>query len=213
MPRSEIIDLWKSRTSPDWDYYAAVDTPESLEGFWQPESIFRREFDALDLTAALEIASGTGRHAEIAAPLAGSLIVLDTSVDAMEECRTRLSEYSNVEFCLSRDGVSLPVADGSLTAIYSYDAMVHFEVETMANYLQEIGRALAAGGTSLLHHSNNSSQPETPLLQSTRWRNYMTEDLIRHLAQRAGLRVARIHLMGGKDEALDALTVFEKAAS
>ena len=43
-------------------YDAAVDM---IEVIWNPDTLFRRLFSKLDLTAALELSCGRGRHAEL----------------------------------------------------------------------------------------------------------------------------------------------------
>jgi hypothetical protein len=93
--------------------------------FWQEEGRFRRLFNRLDPTRLLELAVGHGRHAERSASLAGQLWVVDVLAENIAACRARLGGFANVSFIVN-DGFSFqPLADGSITGIYCYDAMVH----------------------------------------------------------------------------------------
>jgi ubiquinone/menaquinone biosynthesis C-methylase UbiE len=78
-----------------------------------------------DLSIVLDFACGRGRIAERFADISGKLICADMSVDAIEECRRRFSGRSNVE-CLVNGNASIPVPSGSVTSLYSWDAMVPF---------------------------------------------------------------------------------------
>ena len=112
---------------------------------------------------------------------------------------------------LSQDGVSLPVDEASLTAICSYDAMVHFEPVTMHGDLQEIARALVPGGRALLHHSAYEGNPKGHFTTSPNWRKYMPVGLFRHFCSRAGLRmVDQVLLDRGETKNIDGLSLLEK---
>jgi hypothetical protein len=108
---------------------------------------------------------------------------------------------------------TLPIDDASVTAVFSYDAMVHFEPITVASNLAEIGRELVPGGRSVLHHSKFSGNPTGIFTSSPSWRNYMTTDLFAHFASRAGLAVLNYQtFQWGTIPDLDCISLVEKAA-
>lgn len=90
----------------------------------------------------LEIARGNGRHhAERAASRCSELVLTDTSAEALTFAAARLRERPQVRTVLSADGFTVPLGeDGTFTAVYSYDAMVHPESACVASYLAEAAR-------------------------------------------------------------------------
>jgi ubiquinone/menaquinone biosynthesis C-methylase UbiE len=207
--KQAVIDTWKTESSPDYAYFDAVE--HQAGGFWADDSLYRKEFDKLDLSSVLEIACGKGRHSAQIADRCGKLILADTSTDAIAFAAQRFSDKPNVSTHLIADGETLPfISNASLTAAFSYDAMVHFEALTMASYLREMSRVLVPGGMALFHHSNYSAAPENNFNQNPGWRNFMTYDLMRYLASRAGLKILSHHTIDWAAPGSDALTLFVK---
>lgn len=207
-----IIGLWRDPASPDFAYFERVE--QFTDDFWRPGAQFRGWFDRLATHNVLEIACGQGRHAERAAPLCDGLLLTDTSPEALRLAAARLSDRPHVRTILSVDGRTVPVAeDGQFSAVYSYDAMVHFESDCVAGYLSETARLLKPGGMALLHHSNYDAQPAGALSEAPGWRNYMTIGLLEHLASRRGLEVVEQTTFDWVAPASDALSLLRKPAS
>lgn len=208
-PQRSIIDKWRTADSADYAYYDKFE--DKLGVFWLDGHVFQREFAKLDLRCTVEIACGKGRHAAQIAERCGRLILADTSIDAIASVRERFRECAQVEAHVIEDGQSLPfVADAAVTAVFSYDSMVHFEPTTVYAYLREIERVLVPGGKALLHHSNYSDLPEQPFNLAPGWRNFMTADLMRHYAHRSGLRIESHQSIDWSAPASDALTLLLK---
>lgn len=182
--------------------------------FWDPAHPFRPWFDRLDLRNVLELACGHGRHAERVAPMAGQLTLVDIHQGNLDACRARLAGFGNVAYVLN-DGYDFqPVPDASLTAIYCYDAMVHFSPDLVAAYLQDARRVLAPGGMALLHHSNYDGPQTAHYGMNPQARNWMTVEKFRALAEGAGLEVVESRTMDwATEQALDGLTLVRNAAS
>ncbi len=207
MTTATVADLWRTKDSVDWGYFRTAEG-EKTPPFWREDWPFLKLFRTLDLSATLEIACGQGRHAAHCVDQCGTLHLLDTSIDAIATVRQRFAAKRNVHVHLAEGGSDLLfLNDATLTTVYSYDAMVHFEVETMAAYLREIGRVLKVGGKALLHHSNSSDEGLRPLTSATGWRNYMTADLFAHLAFRGGLEVVDRAVLNWSRAGSDALTL------
>ena len=81
------------------------------------------------------------------------------------------------------------MADKSLTAIFCYDAMVHFHRDIVREYLVDTKRVLVPGGRALFHHSNNSLDPDSPFDKNAHGRAYLSAALFRKYAEAAGLKV------------------------
>jgi ubiquinone/menaquinone biosynthesis C-methylase UbiE len=213
MPKSDstqfVIDLWKSKHSSDIGYYEKAESDEWLRGFWVPSSRFFRLFQRLDLSSVLDLACGQGRHAAQFVDRAGHVTLFDTSPVAIEACKSRFRGRTNVTYILSPTGRDLrEIPDASLTAVMSYDAMVHFEMECVFGYLTEIHRTLRTGGRALLHHSIYDKNPGANLQANPDWRNFMSEPAFREAALRTGFEIESLETFSwSRDDVTDALTL------
>jgi ubiquinone/menaquinone biosynthesis C-methylase UbiE len=205
----EIIELWKTSSSRDYKYFDKVE--EQTAVFWKPGSVFREQFELMDRETIVEVACGKGRHTALAVPLCGTIWATDTSVDALKELTERFRDVPAVRPLLVTGESSLPeVGSNSVTAVFSYDSMVHFEMQTVAAYLAEVSRILRKGGKALFHHSNYADNPEGKFTDNPGWRNYMTPEIMRHLASRNGLRVVSQTVLDWTVPQLDMLTSLQK---
>lgn len=210
----DVISMWKTSSSPNYRYFSKVEQESQTLVFWAPTTPFRRLFEKLDITRVLEIACGHGRHAARVPLRYESLTLIDTSIDAIAYAMKRFENNPKIHAIVSADGLTLRLADDSLTAVYCYDAMVHFEPVTMHGYLREIYRVLTPGGRALLHHSAYGDNPEGLFTSSPHWRNYMPLGLFQHFCSRAGLRIVEQVVMDwGNVPQCDAVSLIEKPAS
>lgn len=206
LDRSGIEAVWH-----DNPYYKRAE--EWLSTFWGEGSPYLAQFRQLDLTAVVELACGHGRHSGQILRQTGSLTLVDLVESNLDACRARFAGEPHLRF-IRNAGNDLPgIADGSQTAIFCYDAMVHFELLDVLAYLREARRVLVPGGRALLHVSNNADNPEGSFDQHHHWRSFGGVDVIRHFASRVGLRVLSHQLMDwGDDRALDGLLLLESPA-
>jgi ubiquinone/menaquinone biosynthesis C-methylase UbiE len=208
-----IVDKWKTRESSNFEYFALADSEEWTRAFWKEDGRYRRLFDQLTIDRLVEIACGQGRHSMKVVDRCQQLWLIDSSVDAIEEVKQRFKDHRHAQAILTRDGLSLPgVPDGIATAVFSFDAMVHFELMTIAAYIQETARVLRPGGRGLFHHSNYSDNPTGQVDENPGWRNFMTTDVMAHLLSRAGLKILEQVTFDRSSPNGDALTLFEKPA-
>lgn len=179
--------------------------------FWDPGTVFRSCFDQMDLTVVLELACGHGRHAERCIDQCGSMILMDIFQENLDISAARLNGREGV-LCEKNDGHTFsPVEDGSITAIYCYDAMVHFSPNIVESYLEDAFRVLSRGGCALFHHSNYPAPLDRHYGQNPHARNHMTRGLFAELAQKAGLEVVQSQVMAWGDvEDLDCVTFLRK---
>lgn len=61
--------------------------------FWDENRPFRRLFNSLDLTGALELSCGHGRHAERVASMTDNLTLVDIFESNLDFCRNRLQRF------------------------------------------------------------------------------------------------------------------------
>ncbi len=167
--------------------------------FWHPQSDFRRAFEELDVRRCIELACGHGRHAEQLMHAKGQdvdvLYCLDVVANNVQITSERLASFPQAK-CLLIDGQSFaPIEAESITAIYCYDAMVHFSPDIIECYLSDAHRVLRSGGRVLLHHSNLDA-PQTGLQTEFHYgrnphaRNHMTLSLLTALVAGSGLHTS-----------------------
>jgi ubiquinone/menaquinone biosynthesis C-methylase UbiE len=82
------------------------------------------------------------------------LIIVDLSPRCIETCARRFRDSAHIEYCVN-DGMSLAVTgDQSVDFVFSFDSLVHAEMDVIVAYLREIKRILRPAGAAVIHHSN-----------------------------------------------------------
>lgn len=157
----------------------------------------------------IDLAAGHGRNSEKLLPLSGKLIVMDIQAGNIEACRKRFEGRPNVEFIVNNGYDLRPVPDNSVTLVYCFDAMVHFEPDVVKQYQADIARVLVKGGRAFLHHSNYTGG--TDWRKNPASRNYMSQELFYQGALAAGLRMVSSKVINWDGHVnLDCLSVMEK---
>ncbi len=214
------VSSWTLDIARDWkvsDYYDKAESDAWTDVFWKPGTQFRRLFEKLDTTSTVELACGHGRHSARLLSLKRdqtalqSLVLLDVVEENVLHCKERLSDVSEVSAHTNNGYDFHPVEDGSVSAIFCFDAMVHFEYDAVFSYLQDASRILRQGGRALFHHSNLDKYPGSDYKNNPHWRNFMSKNLFAHAATRSGLRVLeQVTIDWDKARNLDCLTLVEK---
>jgi SAM-dependent methyltransferase len=212
-PRTlEIAGDWKVT-----NYYEKAESDAWTEVFWKPRTHFRYLFNKLDTNAIVELACGHGRHsarllsAKNDQAEVRSLVLLDVVEDNVLFCKRRFADSSAVSIHTNNGYDFHPVEDESVSAIFCYDAMVHFEYDAVFSYIQDASRVLRRGGRALFHHSNLDRYPGADYKNNPHWRNFMSKNLFAHAAARAGFQVLeQITIDWGHVRNLDCLTLIEK---
>lgn len=171
-----------------------------------------------DLSNTLDLACGHGRNTEILRKLARTIDLVDVNPSCIEFCRRRFGEVK--EQCRFRyhltDGKGLAeIGDETMTFVYSWDSMVHFDKLVVRDYVLETARVLKPGGSAFLHHSNYGTfAPNSDWSKNHGSRSDMTASLMREYADEAGLRIKFQRLSGTDDgwgmDDLDCLTLLSK---
>ncbi len=117
-------------------------------------SIYPRLHRTLPTGCVLEIAPGFGRWTKFLLPLCTNYIGVDLSVTCVSACRDVFARAPHARF-LQNDGLSLAeIADGSVDVVFSFDSLVHAELDVLSQYIPQIMQKLTATGIAFLHHSN-----------------------------------------------------------
>jgi ubiquinone/menaquinone biosynthesis C-methylase UbiE len=183
----------------DWDRYYADAEPHSQRQF---DTHFFPELHKLDLSVVLDFACGRGRIAQHFLPHCRKMILIDVNREALDFCKQRLT--GNTQYATSLDSV----LDSSVTFLYSWDAMVHFDVPRLVHYFGEFGRVLAPGGIAMIHHSNLVCGADD-WLQNVHCRAKVSAADVRKICDNFGLQVTSQKLIAwGEAPNLDCITMF-----
>lgn len=145
-----------------------------------------------DFETVLELAPGKGRNTEKLSALATRIYAVDYNKSALEQCRHRLGEnFGGCQISYhANSGTDLAVIpDDSITAIYCWDAAVHFDKEVIADYVAEFARVLRAGGKGFVHHSNLGGRAAKDIKKNPHWRSNMSKEIFAELCRRNNLSV------------------------
>jgi SAM-dependent methyltransferase len=204
----------------DWKesaYYARAEEQDWLAQFWDLKSEFRRLFGRLNMHTLVELACGHGRHTahiinnpELCRGIE-RIDLLDINEENIMFCKERFNSNHLIHFLINNGWDFQPLESSSATAIFCYDAMVHFEYDAVQSYIEDAYRILTPGGRALLHHSNYDKSPGTHYLSNPLGRNFMSKNLFAHIAIRCGFEICeQVVLRWGKCRRLDCVSLIEK---
>ncbi len=196
-------------------YYA--DAESGMD--WQWEHLIAPYIQDADLSCVLELAPGHGRNsAKLIAQGARQLHLVDVNQTCIDACRRRFGERAGdcaMHYHVT-GGDSLPfIGDESISFVYSFDSMVHFDKSIMLAYLREFARVMCPGATGYLHHSNYGAiAPNSDWAKNVGNRSDMTAELFRAFCDAVGLEVTgqKMHGMAegrGQDD-LDCASLIRK---
>jgi SAM-dependent methyltransferase len=157
MPSLETNRAWWDGSEADTHWSAAGDNWSEAYGSvalqWYG-SILPRIHRFVPAATILEIAPGFGRWTQYLRRLASRLVVVDLSERCIESCRVRFRGATNIEYHVN-DGRSLAmVADGTVDFAFSFDSLVHAELDVLEAYLRQLSTKLTPNGAAFIHHSN-----------------------------------------------------------
>lgn len=203
-----ILDVHKNTR-----YYDDAAQASAVALFWEGNSAFLRMFRKLKCDFIVELAVGKGRHVPMYMDRASKVVLVDALAENVAACREMLGDSPRFQYYVNNGTDLSELPDASFDSLFSYDAVVHFEMLDVWSYLKETARILAPGGRALYHHSNYSAHPTHVWTQNPHNRNFMSDSIFEHLADRAGLVVLeREAIHWGQIENLDSLTLLEKPA-
>jgi ubiquinone/menaquinone biosynthesis C-methylase UbiE len=143
--------------------------------------------------------------------LAETIALVDINQSNIDFCKERFSSFSKIDYLVNNGSDLSMIPDQTKTAIFSYDAMVHFELLDVINYIQEFCRVLQPGGRALLHHSNNSGNPGGDPMWHPTWRNFMSLDIMAHVSSRFGFTIIEQQpIFWGGFNNIDGITLIQK---
>lgn len=162
--------------------------------------------------AVLELAPGAGRNTERLCAISKKIYAVDYNFYALEQCRKKLgSSYRgcDIEYHVNNGTDLNMIQDGAISAIYCWDAAVHFDKSILKSYVQEFARVLRVGGQGFIHHSNLGDKANKNIKKNPGWRSNMSKGSFAEMCEANGLRiVAQVDILWRNF--VDCGTTFEK---
>jgi len=104
--------------------------------------------------SVLEIAPGFGRWTKFLIPGSVSYVGVDISQECVDACRRTFFGIERATF-VKNDGLSLAgIKINTCDVVFSFDSLVHVDLEIIESYIPEILRVLSPDGVAFIHHSN-----------------------------------------------------------
>jgi SAM-dependent methyltransferase len=177
-------------------------------------SLYPRIHSYLDCSNILEIACGYGRWTRFLLPhCKGEYRAVDLSSQCIKFCQSHFKDYKNSFY--KNDGLSLKqVSDMKYDFIFSFDSLVHVNVDTLNSYIVQCLNLLSDNGVAFIHHTNFNVLHETGLpkdhlgfthMRDTSVSAKKVKNMIEKLEGK--VLVQEVIDWGGVDD-LDCLTVF-----
>jgi ubiquinone/menaquinone biosynthesis C-methylase UbiE len=102
----------------------------------------------------LEIGPGFGRWTARLMGLCQKLVLVDLSDKCIQACQARFRSSDHISYHVT-DGKSLEmVPDKSIEFAFSFDSLVHAELDVLESYIGQLHRKLSPDGVAFIHHSN-----------------------------------------------------------
>lgn len=191
-------------------YFDRAELDKAMNVFWREDSVFYKMFKQLDLDNVIELAVGRGRHVRMYEPNAGHIVLVDVLQKNIDFCKERFRGNPKIDYYCNNGYNLSELKDNEYSALFTYDAMVHFEMMDIFEYLKDIHRVLRKGGMALFHHSNNISNYRDSFSTAVAGRSYMSKDLFAYLAYRAGFEIVEQRVINWGIKDLDCISLVKK---
>ena len=179
-------------------------------------AIFPRIARWLPVAKILEIAPGFGRWTQFLLRQASEYYGVDISSICVEQCRKRFAESIKAHF-IQNDGQSLEgIPDNSIDFVFSFDSLVHVELDVVGGYCEQVNRKLSDCGIAFLHHSNAlMGVDNTEVLYPQRGRaTSVSAATVKEIIERTGGRVLiQEEVNWQSKKRIDCFTTFSKKAA
>jgi len=197
------------QTWSEWDWSQGGEE-WNLEGDWRQaviDDLMLANIGEAGLT--VEIGPGGGRWSTTLQEKSEKLVLVDVADKALDLCREKLADCSNVEYRLT-DGRGIPgFADASVDFIWSFDVFVHISPEDQRGYMADFARPLKPGARGVIHHAGIGGL-------NGNIRSSMTKELFAQIVAEHGLKLVDQFETWGPDGqyglpvAGDVVSVFER---
>ncbi len=207
------IDTWNS--TYDWSQYGeewSYEWGSSIAQWFS--SIYPRIHNFLGSDKmVVEIAPGFGRWTKFLLSYCQDYRGFDISEQCIKFCQQNFSQVKYAQFYLN-DGTSLkPIPDNHCDFVFSFDSLVHVEIDIISKYIEEILRIINSNGVAFIHHSNwNETEKDYPNTHN-RGKSVSAQEVRSMIEKSGGQVIIQEKINWGSSECIDCLTLFRKNLS
>ncbi len=176
-------------------------------------ALFPRLHRILPAGAVLEIAPGFGRWTKFLLPLCDTYLGIDLSAQCVDACREVFAAASHATFA-QNDGRVLDAAPAaSFDLVFSFDSLVHAEIDILEAYIPQILQKLTPAGVAFIHHSNFRDAGKNLLNPHSRATSGSAARVAQMVEQHAGKVLVQELVNWGDPVLHDCITTFGNAAA
>ena len=126
-------------------------------------SLYPRLHRRLPTGSILEIAPGYGRWTKFLISACRSYVGVDLSAECIRACESSFSGSAHARF-MKNDGLSLHAVQGRFDLIFSFDSLVHAELNALESYIPQMleGEGIGSGLHSSLEFSRKTDHWTNP---------------------------------------------------
>ena len=206
---------YANQVGRDWIYGTYYDEAEkAMDAQWA--HFLWPYIEGSDFSCVVDLAAGHGRNTAKLLTVADLVYAVDINQENIEVLSTRFGSNPRLRI-VKNNGYEIPeIESGTVSFVYSFDAMVHFDSDVVRNYIWEFRRLLKPGGRGFCHYSNYTGNPTGTYRDHPGWRNFMSRALFEHWLSKAGFKVLKSHYLRGTMAVssedgpdADAMTLFE----
>jgi SAM-dependent methyltransferase len=197
-----------------WDRdYRWKDAGEEWSGAWGGSeaqwfgALYPRLHRFLPARKILEIAPGYGRWTKFLLETCDELVGVDLSARCVENCRKRFA--SDQARFVQNDGLSLAGLGTEFDLIFSFDSLVHAEIDVLDRYVPQMITLLSRHGVGFIHHSNfaNVDSKTNPHQRAS---SVSAEGVAGLIAKSGGVVLHQEVINWARAELTDCLTLFAR---
>lgn len=182
-------------------------------------TILTRIHEFVPAITVLEIAPGFGRWTKYLSGLAEQLIVIDLVEKCIDYCKKKFANEKHLKYYVN-DGKSIDmVEDNTLDFVFSFDSLVHAEMDVMLAYIEQLSKKLSNNGVAFIHHSNigeyKNLTDDIVKMGKDHGRAFtVTADSVRKSIEKTGLAcISQETINWGSELMTDCITVFTRGGS
>lgn len=168
-----------------------------------------------NFSTTLELAPGHGRNTAKLLAHAQRLHAIDINQTNVDFLKRRSAGIGNLDIVKNSGADLAGISSDSITFLYCFDAMVHFDSDVVRSYIKEFRRVMKPGARAFIHYSAYDKNPTGSYRDHPGWRNFMSPALFHHWLAKEGFAILSSHYIAGASaicdnpEGADAITCFE----
>ena len=216
---SEIIAFDEVKKTPknfNWEnYYNDAENASKVQIEKYISPVLDKYKPNISFESVVDFACGKGRIAEYFVGFSNALYCVDINAESIKYCENRFKNEQNVT-CIVSSEYGFDIDTESVTFIFSWDAMVHFDYRSIDIAFGEFYRVLSHNGYALIHHSNlaenKNFKASDNWVENPHCRSNIGLNDIERLAKKHGFSIVEQSTIDWDFSNLDGVTLLKKVS-